>query len=268
MRAALPARCSMYEYMSFLWFYIYSTDPKSSEYISVQCTLMHIFSHWCLLPRAFSNNFTCNMFKKTKEFRFFFLTLLAPSFCSTFSTEVTKSWTLEQAQIKHHIPKARLSDTSTLHFWTALWAHIHMMKQQDNFPEVGAQMFLFQSTNLKSSNSWAHFAIANPQISLMCKSANRQSAIFYDESANHESPIIKCANSLIADPQFFLPEKNTSFQNYLQFCCRFVSPNFFILDKFKLEDFKPIFGRSKKMYLRKFKICKRLCPKIANPHIA
>jgi hypothetical protein len=49
-----------------------------------------------------------------KEFRFLSLSLLAPSFCSTFSTEVTKSWTLEQAQIKHHFLNHKLSDTSTL----------------------------------------------------------------------------------------------------------------------------------------------------------
>jgi hypothetical protein len=51
-----------------------------------------------------------------KEFRFLSLSLLAPSFCSIFSTEVTKSWTLEQAQIKHHIPKPQ----ALRHFNTSL----------------------------------------------------------------------------------------------------------------------------------------------------
>ncbi len=32
----------------------------------------------------------------------------------------------------------------------------------------------------KSENSWAHSAIANPQISLVCQSANRKSTIFLD----------------------------------------------------------------------------------------
>ncbi len=41
--------------------------------------------------------------------------------------------------------------------------------------------------NRKSANSWAHSAIARPQISYVWQSANRKSANFYDQSANHKS---------------------------------------------------------------------------------
>ncbi len=42
------------------------------------------------------------------------------------------------------------------------------------YAEVGKQIFFFQSANRKSANCWARSVIANPQISLVCQSANPQ----------------------------------------------------------------------------------------------
>jgi hypothetical protein len=42
------------------------------------------------------------------------------------------------------------------------------------------KLFL-QSANRKSTNSWAHSTIANPQISYFCQSAHRKSANCYDK---------------------------------------------------------------------------------------
>jgi hypothetical protein len=50
---------------------------------------------------------------------------------------------------------------------------------------VGKQPFfkVRKSQIRKSANSWAHSAIANPQISVVCQSANCKSANFHDKSA-------------------------------------------------------------------------------------
>ncbi len=88
---------------------------------------------------------------------------------------MSKSWTLEQAQIKHHILNHKLSYTSTLHFWTGLWTHIHMMKQQDNFPEVGAQISfsVHKSQILKFLGSFRYRKSANFFDVQVCKSQLR-----------------------------------------------------------------------------------------------
>jgi hypothetical protein len=49
----------------------------------------------------------------------------------------------------------------------------------------GQETFL-NTANCKSASSWAPFAIPNPQISLVYKSANRKSTNFLDYSANRK----------------------------------------------------------------------------------
>jgi hypothetical protein len=46
--------------------------------------------------------------------------------------------------------------------------------------QSGQANFCRKYTNRKSANSWAHSAIANLQISLLCQSAIRKSASVYD----------------------------------------------------------------------------------------
>jgi hypothetical protein len=49
-----------------------------------------------------------------------------------------------------------------------------MVDNGGKFSKVGVQMF-FKSANLKSANSWAQFAIKNPQISEICEFKNFKS---------------------------------------------------------------------------------------------
>jgi hypothetical protein len=53
-----------------------------------------------------------------------------------------------------------------------------MVDNSGKFSKVGVQMF-FKSANLKSANSWAQFAIKNPQISEICEFKNFKSANFF-----------------------------------------------------------------------------------------